>query len=389
MRRRRSRHYEHLPQDFRSPAQPEQQEQATATVQHPVLQMQRQFGNQAVGQQMHRIQRQQDFLLGGGVPTRDFTAPIRDWVISNPTATAIQLLAQMILDVQAHLVSLGIPKPEYAGGADIPASLEGRFNNETWHILINPKLAGDPNRAVSTLTMEERQHMVAVVYHEARHCEQYYKMGQFLARSGVPAADIATQLKIPTTVAQTAFENPLPGISQFLALGEGRTISTVAEEYMEIKSWYETIAGKYATYTQAIYDILQNQWRFANFATALLKADTPETRGELDNIIANWRDKTVAVDLKGTQTRLSQSLFQFTNEQTILGHIGTILPRMESAIAAWNKEGTAAEIRDFATNHIRTLGDVVKPAYEDILTERDAHHIGDKAADTYKFLTEG
>jgi hypothetical protein len=409
MRRRRSRHYEHLPQDFRSPAQQEQQEQATATVQHPVLQMQRQFGNQAVGQ---LLQRQQDFILGEQVGQYALTANeqvnfakqegLRPDLVPSTTGevklvnrkgNVLDLMAGIVAETLEKLGSWGIPKPKYIGGADIPSGMKGQFRKNTWELMVNPKIVGeDPHRLVESLQPGELKTLVSeiieVVYHEARHAEQYYKMAQFVAGKGAEPESIAKQLDIHPDVAKEAHANPIHRPTLLLGL-EGLNVGTVpfiSAEYIALERWYNAAFGEYGAYTQGIYDILQGYMKFSDLNKTLDEADTPQTRQGMQEIINNWQTTTIPKGLKAIRDNINNSIFRFTYDEKILGYITAILPVLEATVEAWNNEASIPQIKRFLVQHIIPLKSLVEPAYEAVLLEEDAHHIGEKAASTYQML---
>jgi len=65
------------------------------------------------------------------------------------------------------------------------------------------------------------------VYHEFRHCEQWYRMARFLASTGKSPADISRMMGIPIDIAQKSLNAPL----------------LTAEEKSEGKIWYEAVYG--------------------------------------------------------------------------------------------------------------------------------------------------
>jgi hypothetical protein len=70
------------------------------------------------------------------------------------------------------------------------------------------------------------------VYHEARHCEQWYRMAQLEAGKGKDGTAIAQALSIPKRIGDLAAASPLQGTST---------------EGLQAQTWYDSIYGANAT----------------------------------------------------------------------------------------------------------------------------------------------
>lgn len=88
----------------------------------------------------------------------------------------------------------------------------GEFDFSTWSLTL-----GQAALAVATPTQAQLDDIANTVYHEARHAEQWFNMAQLRAGQGRTAAQIATEMSIPATVAAAAVADPIaPGSAKAL-----------------------------------------------------------------------------------------------------------------------------------------------------------------------------
>lgn len=115
-----------------------------------------------------------------------------------------------------------------------------RFDHKSWSIIIDRDLLdktkltpGDIGGRQLTVPFEGRtmtQGLANIVYHEARHAEQWFRMAQLLANTPLKdgskrtAIQIREELKIPQEIAQKAIDTPLK-----------------KEQVADAKKWYESI----------------------------------------------------------------------------------------------------------------------------------------------------
>jgi hypothetical protein len=100
----------------------------------------------------------------------------------------------------------------------------GEFDFATWTLDI-----GKDAFAKATADRSEIGDAADTVYHESRHCEQWFRMARLQAGKGWKASKIATKLGIPSKIAKAAVANPL-------AAGTGA-------EATEASAWYESVYG--------------------------------------------------------------------------------------------------------------------------------------------------
>jgi len=83
-----------------------------------------------------------------------------------------------------------------------------------------------------------------IVYHEARHAEQWHRMARIQAGTGKSAKTIATEMAIPKHVAEDAAADPLSGESK---------------EATEGKAWLESVYGANAAHRNTVLTTLAAQ----------------------------------------------------------------------------------------------------------------------------------
>jgi hypothetical protein len=142
---------------------------------------------------------------------------------------------------EARINALTAKVNEYLKNADVPecgtiiSDAEGnlgQFEFSSWSLDI-----GKPAFEADTPTPAEKADMADTIYHESRHAEQWYRMAQFQASQGKSAADIATDMGIPDTIAQQAFDNPVE---------KGSVTELIAE------GWNESVYGSKAKYRNKV-----------------------------------------------------------------------------------------------------------------------------------------
>ena len=100
---------------------------------------------------------------------------------------------------------------------------DGEFGFQGWTLDLNEHLFNRP-----TIVAPLVANAADIVYHEARHCEQWFRMARLEAGRGKAAAEIASALFIPVRIATAAVAAPLAADS-----AEGR----------EAQGWYDSVYG--------------------------------------------------------------------------------------------------------------------------------------------------
>ena len=146
------------------------------------------------------------------------------------TMTKNQRGTAIVAAAASALLTCGVPKPT-PNVAVLAAGYQGLFDFQNWSLKMNENLFDgymDYHNIhpyfVNTLE---------TVYHEARHCEQWWNMARFHALGRKPA-DVARELGIPMGIATRACQKPMKssraGHDPMLNLTKG---------------WYESVYGSH------------------------------------------------------------------------------------------------------------------------------------------------
>lgn len=356
---------------------------------HPMQKLQQTIGNRAVVrhlQKKNRIQRESETGVADPSARGQFVLGVSGWFNANKSASEAKvfvLIDEVARQAIAQLTALGIPAPNIVLDPQAPGKLDGQFRAKNeWSLLLNPNMACPMETSLSALTNTQLLHIVNVVYHEVRHAQQYYAMARFLAGTGVSASEIAQQMNIPAHVAQSAHGNPLVAMETEGIPGFGGSMTTNLPEYTETWAWYRQVYGKLGKYTQGIYDMLQDIWKFRGHLRTFLADNSQASEVSfIGDIVTKWKDETLPNVLLDYKTRLEGNTF-FQMDREALAQINTILPILQNLIAKWD----ANEDMEVFKGEIDSLNTAVEKAYEELYTEKDAHVLGDQVAEDFKSI---
>ena len=278
----------------------------------------------------------------------------------------------------------------------------GTFSFDTWSIDLNPDSAFEGKTKISELTEAKIGEFVNTIYHESRHCEQWFRIAQIIAGHHIArqpttpsntigkimdtmaiAADINKQTAIPTHVAIFAAMNPLePGSGQAA---------------QEAQDWYDSVYGQNSDYRDMVLGDLSNAVDpltgpidqlvdLINMkAQATTDYDRQQTQTQIDNLIMNidalLQHVYVLRDgaLQGEFDRLSAIGSPSAIETTMLGHAGNLINVIDQIRGTSLSESTATAMQTL----IWDLSGESYDAYHDLPEEDDAHETGDAIEGQY------
>lgn len=146
------------------------------------------------------------------------------------TMTKYQRGSAIVKAAADVLLTCGVPKPTPTI-ANLAAGYNGLFDFQNWSLKMSESLFDgymDYNNIHPYFV-----HTLETVYHEARHCEQWWNMARFHALGRNPV-DVQRELGIPMQVAIRACQQPMKssraGSDPMLAL---------------TKKWYESVYGSH------------------------------------------------------------------------------------------------------------------------------------------------
>jgi hypothetical protein len=160
---------------------------------------------------------------------------IREWdtppASSTVTTTANQntRAVRLLMAVQTQLNKFNIPWPDF--GWEEMEKANGLFDFRIWRVKL--KTSNWTKRAPRALEGQTAfkkgvAKLADTVYHEHRHCEQWFRMARFLSTNRKNADQISAAMGIEKKIAEEAAKLP----------------PLIGEELDEGKAWYEGVYGR-------------------------------------------------------------------------------------------------------------------------------------------------
>ncbi len=182
--------------------------------------------------------------------------------------TANERAAALLETVNQQLITVGVPPCKLSVMA--LGNAAGQFEFSSWTMKLNQELFSEP-----TLTNEEAANMAEVVYHEARHAEQWSRMARMLAGRGKSAQAIASEMSIPPEIAQDAISKPLK---------QGK------QGALEAERWYESVYGAQKNDRNQVLselDAVANAFKQAD--EEFRRSPTPENEARRDDAYQQYQ----------------------------------------------------------------------------------------------------
>lgn len=168
-------------------------------------------------------------------------------------------LGQAAID---QLTAIGVHPPTVVM-ADLPAGNGGNFAFTTWSLTLSrlPFTAATPSVA-------DINNVIEAAYHEARHCEQWFRMARLRAGAGRTAAQIATEMSgLAPAAAAAAHAAP---------------IAAGSAEATQATVWWNSVYGTGAAHRSAVLtEVLAALGAYNTARSADAAASTPTTRTAL------------------------------------------------------------------------------------------------------------
>jgi hypothetical protein len=141
----------------------------------------------------------------------------------NSLGTADARAAELLRMANWYLYHAGVPDLARTFINDNASTNLAQFDSTAWAVALTREVLEAP-----TLAPEDAMDLADVIYHEARHAEQYFSVARMLSGQGRNAAQISARFYIKPAVAQMALDNPIRRRTQQALVASG---------------WYESIAG--------------------------------------------------------------------------------------------------------------------------------------------------
>ena len=347
-----------------------------------VLALQRHVGNRAVRRTLARAP-----SLNESAPTGTFTADALKY-FNDPAnkAKGVGDYAQYLATkANVPLKALGVPemKIDYDPRAPYP----GAFWHDSWKMIMNTTLWSKSRRAqkLQDLSVEEAADAAALVYHEARHAEQQFRIARMFAadsKAGSPdkiADEIMKSLQFKERpVALAAAGNPLTKSTANAALRD------------EARDWHEITLGRHKPYREVVFDwepeLLRAMAKIDEIMQKPIEIDS--AKDKLAPIVKGWQASATrakflpkhARTLKALKTKSAGDKDVERNVKAIEAAMKTLSDEwaaIEKGWRRWSLNEKLTKIREFKATPLYGLYMAVHTGYKEEAHEKDAFATGD------------
>ena len=192
--------------------------------------------------------------------------------------------AQMLVNaVNFELSHVDVPSTTFELSDQLPPQTYGQFvatkDEDGWAFLLNREKFRDPSPDAIDQQSEGKPGLAQVVYHEARHAEQTFRIARLKAGMKWEAKIIANWLSIPARIAKEARKHPL---------------KDDGPEAREAETWLGGSMGAHGEETAKSYDRVdeaQRKLAAAEAAQERVKADPHASEAEKEKaaaLVALW-----------------------------------------------------------------------------------------------------
>lgn len=283
----------------------------------------------------------------------------------NPDLGLEYFAKDLIKEVASRLKHYGVPRLDM--GINRQGST-GEFHPSTWTLFVNPvKLARGGGSTIGELTPKQVEEIVDTVYHEARHCEQWFRIARVVgARSDQPsirkADEINARLGIPIDVAEAAARLPLAD--------QG------SHSYREAVGWEAFLSGRHRSYMNLVYRLLREE----RAAVAHAYRIRDDVKGEVEALPLL---ESAMSSLQLRQGEIDIELRRLSPREAGDAEITEHLVKMDNGISfswrAWRGFQEANTPIGSLIGGLEFLEKFVYAAYTSLEHERDAWAVGAKA----------
>jgi hypothetical protein len=354
-----------------------------------VLALQRQVGNRAVRRTLARAP-----SLNESAPTGSFTAEALKY-FNDPAnqAKGVSDYAQhLATKANEPLKALGVPemKIDYDPRAPHP----GAFWHDSWKMIMNTTLWSKSRRAqkLGDLSVDEAADAAALVYHEARHAEQQFRIARMFAadsKAGTPdkiADEIMKSLQFKERpVALAAAGNPLAKSTANAALRD------------EARDWHEITLGKHRPYREVVFDwepeLIKAMATIDQIMQKPMEIDG--AKDKLAPIVKGWQASATRAKFFPKHARTVKAIkTKSAGDQDVERNVKAIQAAMkklsdewaaiEKGWRGWSLNKKLEQIREFKATPLYALYFAVHTGYTEQAHEKDAFATGDPVKAQFK-----
>lgn len=210
-----------------------------------LLALQQGAGNRAVA---CRVLARRTTGMREAAPTSAYVKAAADhWKDPARKRESVDAFARFLADrAVATLAGLGIPAPK--PDVDTSLAVPGQLDPKGWALTLNTALwvPSSKARTLGGMTADEVAAAVGLVYHEARHAEQHFRMARVQAGEQVKAkikdvaAALETGMQLRPEVARAAAAAPLPDTA------------ANADLVAEARDWHAITRGRHLAYKNVV-----------------------------------------------------------------------------------------------------------------------------------------
>jgi hypothetical protein len=268
------------------------------------------------------------------------------------------------------LVSIGVPstKKDWNGAA----RFIGEFDAGDWKITMNPSRFTE--RGVTTirrLTADEAATGVSMIYHEARHAEQHFRIARMVATTLKPGAPRPKELSlIRSDVAAEAEKQSLPGTA------------ANADLIAEAQDWREGTTGRHWRYTKVVDDWSKEVATARAVTIEPMRSDVAKSR--YASFMTAWRGADRLGFLKAHLKTIGGLGKPTPADAEVAANIKTIMKVWGRIEAAWRPVGEAFDKGEGPKKRLDVL-QAYKPLLGDLAVALDtAYHAHAQEADAFR-----
>jgi hypothetical protein len=354
-----------------------------------VLALQRQVGNRAVRRTLARAP-----SLNESASTGTFTADALKYFNepANKTKGIGEYAQHLATKANVPLKALGVPemKIDYDAGAGYP----GAFWHDSWKLIMNTTLWSKSRRAqkLQDLSVDEAADAAALVYHEARHAEQQFRIARLFAadsKAGTPdkiADEIMKSLQFKERpVALAAAGNPLVKSTANAALRD------------EAQDWHAITLGRHRPYREIVFDwepeLLKAMAAIDQIMQKPMEIDS--AKDKLAPIVKGWQGSATRAKFLPKYSRTVKAIkTKSAGDKDVERNVKAIQAAMkklsdewaaiETGWRGWSLNKKLEQIREFKATPLYGLYMAVHTSYTEEAHEKDAFATGDAIKAPFK-----
>jgi hypothetical protein len=353
-----------------------------------VFALQRQVGNRAVRRTLARAP-----TLNDTAPRGTFTAEALKYYNepANKTKGVGAYAQHLATKANESLKAIGVPemKIDYDPGSTNP----GAFWHDSWKIIMNTtRWSKPPPQTLKDLSVDQAADAAALVYHEARHAEQRFRVARMFAadsKAGSPdkiADEMMKALEMKERpVALAAAGNPLAKSTANAALRD------------EAQDWRDVTLGKHKPYREVVYDwepeILRAMGTIDQIMQKPMEIDG--AKDKLAPFVKGWeasatRAKFLPKHARTVKAIKSQSAGDKDVERNVkamqaaMKKLSDEWAAIEKGWRRWSLNEKLTKIREFKATPLYGLYMAVHTSYEEEAHEKDAFATGNPVKALFK-----